>query len=80
MRSLEAFFGWLETNKFVEDGEISEAQLDASVKRVLTMRYNLGMFDGMGQVKADAGCISHSRQGDHWALNHGCGKVLHAVA
>ena len=44
---------WLETRRFVEDGEISEAQLNASVKRVLTMKYNLGMFETMGQVQAD---------------------------
>ena len=44
---------WLETRRFVEDGEISEEQLNASVKRILTMKYNLGMFDAMGQVKAD---------------------------
>jgi beta-N-acetylhexosaminidase len=44
---------WLETRRFVEDGEISEEQLNASVKRILTMKYNLGMFDTMGQVKAD---------------------------
>ena len=40
---------WLETKRFVEDGEISEEQLDVSVKRVLTMKYNLGQFDKMGQ-------------------------------
>ena len=44
---------WLETRRFVEEGEISESQLDASVKRVLTMKYNLGMFDRMGQVDAE---------------------------
>jgi len=44
---------WLETRRYVEDGEISEEQLNASVKRILTMKYNLGMFDTMGQVKAD---------------------------
>jgi beta-N-acetylhexosaminidase len=43
---------WLETKRFVEDGEITEGQLNASVKRVLTMKYNLGMFDKMGQVDA----------------------------
>jgi beta-N-acetylhexosaminidase len=43
---------WLETRRFVEDGEISEEQLNASVKRILTMKYNLGMFDKMGQVDA----------------------------
>ena len=41
---------WLETKRFVENGEITEEQLNASVKRVLTMKYNLGMFDKMGQV------------------------------
>ena len=44
---------WLETRRFVEDGQIPEAQLNASVKRVLTMKYNLGMFETMGQVEAD---------------------------
>lgn len=40
---------WIETKRFVENGEISEEQLDASVKRVLAMKYNLGQFDKMGQ-------------------------------
>ncbi|MBN1361104.1 MAG: hypothetical protein JW993_10945 [Sedimentisphaerales bacterium] len=44
---------WLELKRFVEEGEISEEQLDASVRRVLTMKYNLGLFDRMGQVDAD---------------------------
>lgn len=44
---------WLETKRFVEEGEISGDQLDASVKRVLTMKYNLGMFDDMGQKDAE---------------------------
>lgn len=44
---------WLETKRFVENGEIPEAQLDASVRRVLAMKYNLGMFDRMGQVDAN---------------------------
>ena len=30
-------------------GAVSEEQLDASVKRILTMKYNLGQFDKMGQ-------------------------------
>ena len=44
---------WLETRRFVEEGQIFETQLNASVKRVLTMKYNLGMFETMGQVQAD---------------------------
>ncbi len=47
---------WLETRRFVEDGKIPEAQLNASVKRVLAMKYNLGMFETMGQVNADHAC------------------------
>jgi beta-N-acetylhexosaminidase len=44
--------GFCELKHLVEDGEISEEQLDASVKRILTMKYNLGLFDKMGQVNA----------------------------
>jgi beta-N-acetylhexosaminidase len=46
--------GYCELKRFVEEGQVSEAQLDASVKRILTMKYNLGLFDRQGQVDADA--------------------------
>lgn len=42
--------GFCELKRFVENGKISEEQLNASVKRILTMKYNLGLFDRMGQV------------------------------
>ncbi|HOK95421.1 MAG TPA: glycoside hydrolase family 3 N-terminal domain-containing protein [Anaerohalosphaeraceae bacterium] len=45
--------GFCELKRFVEDGEVSEEQLNASVKRILTMKYNLGLFDTAGQVDAD---------------------------
>jgi beta-N-acetylhexosaminidase len=45
--------GFCELKKLVEEGEVPEEQLDASVRRILTMKYNLGLFDTMGQVDAD---------------------------
>jgi beta-N-acetylhexosaminidase len=42
--------GFCELKRFVEEGEIPVEQLDASVRRILTMKYNLGLFDKMGQV------------------------------
>ncbi len=45
--------GYCELKRFVEDGEVSEEQLNASVKRILRMKYNLGMFERQGQVDAD---------------------------
>ncbi|MCE5186354.1 MAG: glycoside hydrolase family 3 protein [Planctomycetaceae bacterium] len=45
--------GFCELKKFVEEGEISEEQLNASVRRILTMKYNLGLFEQMGQVDAE---------------------------
>lgn len=44
--------GYCELKRFVEEGEVSEEQLNASVKRILTMKYNLGLFDRQGQVDA----------------------------
>lgn len=44
--------GFCELKRFIEDGEVSEEQLNASVKRILTMKYNLGLFERMGQVNA----------------------------
>jgi hypothetical protein len=44
--------GFCELKRFVEDGEVSEEQLNASVKRILTMKYNLGQFDRNGKVNA----------------------------
>ncbi|MDX2432580.1 MAG: glycoside hydrolase family 3 N-terminal domain-containing protein [Bacteroides sp.] len=46
--------GFCELKRFVEEGEVSVEQLDASVKRILTMKYNLGMFDKMGQRDINA--------------------------
>jgi len=44
--------GFCELKRFVEEGEVSEEQLNASVKRILTMKYNLGQFDRDGKVNA----------------------------
>jgi beta-N-acetylhexosaminidase len=44
--------GYCELKRFVEEGEVSEEQLNASVKRILTMKYNLGQLDRKGQVDA----------------------------
>ena len=45
--------GFCELKKFVEDGEISEEQLNESVTRILKMKYNLGLLDRNGQVDAE---------------------------
>ena len=45
--------GFCELKRFVEDGKISEGQLNATVKRILTMKYNLGLFEKKGQVDAE---------------------------
>lgn len=45
--------GYCELKKFVEEGEVSEEQLNASVKRILTMKYNLGQLDRNGKVDAE---------------------------
>jgi beta-N-acetylhexosaminidase len=44
--------GFCELKRMVEKGEMPEEQLDASVKRILRMKYNLGLFARNGQVKA----------------------------
>lgn len=44
--------GYCELKRFVEEGEVTEEQLNASVRRILTMKYNLGMFERQGQVDA----------------------------
>lgn len=44
--------GFCELKRFVEDGKVSEQQLNASVRRILTMKYNLGLFERGGQVDA----------------------------
>ncbi len=42
-----------ELKRFVEEGLIREEQLDQSVKRLLRMKYDKGMFDRDGQVDAE---------------------------
>ena len=44
--------GFCELKRMVEKGEMPEEQLNASVKRILRMKYNLGLFARNGQVKA----------------------------
>ncbi len=44
--------GFCALKRLVEDGEMPEEQLDASVRRILRMKYNLGLFASGGQVKA----------------------------
>jgi beta-N-acetylhexosaminidase len=44
--------GFCQLKRLVEEGEIPEEQLNASVKRILRMKYNLGLFARGGQVKA----------------------------
>jgi beta-N-acetylhexosaminidase len=44
--------GFCELKRLVENGEMPEEQLNASVKRILRMKYNLGLFARNGQVKA----------------------------
>jgi beta-N-acetylhexosaminidase len=43
--------GFCELKRMVEKGEMPEEQLNASVKRILRMKYNLGLFARNGQVK-----------------------------
>ncbi|HVM61339.1 MAG TPA: glycoside hydrolase family 3 N-terminal domain-containing protein [Verrucomicrobiae bacterium] len=43
-----------ELKRFVEDGEVTEEQLDVAVRRILTMKYNLGLLQRHGQVDAAA--------------------------
>ena len=45
--------GFCELKRFVEEGEVSEEQLDASVRRILRMKYNLGQFERDGKVNAE---------------------------
>jgi beta-N-acetylhexosaminidase len=45
--------GFCELKRMVENGEMPEEQLNASVKRIMRMKYNLGLFAKNGQVKAD---------------------------
>lgn len=45
--------GVCELKRLVENGEVPEKQLDDSIKRILRMKYNLGMFEKQGQVDAD---------------------------
>lgn len=45
--------GCCELNRFVEEGLIEVEQLNNSVRRILRMKYNLGMFERKGQVDAD---------------------------
>jgi beta-N-acetylhexosaminidase len=44
--------GFCELKRMVENGEMPEEQLNASVKRILRMKYNLGLFARNGQVKS----------------------------
>ena len=46
--------GFCELKRLVESGEIPEEQLDASVRRILTMKYNLGLLKRHGRVNAAA--------------------------
>ncbi len=39
-----------ELKRFVEDGLISERQLDDSIRRILRMKYQFGLFDRKGKV------------------------------
>jgi beta-N-acetylhexosaminidase len=45
--------GFCELKRLVENDQISEDQLTTSIKRILRMKYNLGMFDRFGQVDAE---------------------------
>lgn len=38
--------------KYVEDGRISESELDAKVRRILSIKYDYGLFENMGKVDA----------------------------
>jgi len=44
--------GFCEVKRAVEEGEIPEDQLNASVRRILTMKYNLGLLERHGRVDA----------------------------
>ena len=45
--------GFCALKQLVENGELPEKQLDDSVRRILRMKYNNGLFARNGQVKAD---------------------------
>jgi len=48
--------GFCELKRLVEHGELPEEQLNASIRRILTMKYNLGLLERHGLVNAaDAG-------------------------
>ncbi len=38
--------------KYVADGRISESELDAKIRRILSIKYDYGMFEKMGKVDA----------------------------
>ena len=38
--------------KWVEDGRITEKELDEKVSRILSIKYDIGLFDSMGKVDA----------------------------
>ena len=38
--------------KYVDDGRISKSELDEKVRRILSIKYDYGMFDNMGKVDA----------------------------
>jgi len=42
--------GYWETVKYVKDGRIPEKELDEKVRRILTMKYNCGLFRNKAQV------------------------------
>jgi len=44
--------GFCELKRLVEEGEIPEDQLNASVRRILTMKYNLGLLSRHGLVNS----------------------------
>jgi len=39
--------------KWVEDGRISESELDEKVRRILSMKYDYGLFENFGKVDAE---------------------------
>jgi len=45
-------FGWLEVKKFVDEGRIREADLDAKVRRILTLKARRGLLASGGKVDA----------------------------
>ncbi len=53
----------------VKDGLISEAEIDASVRRLFTARIRLGLFDPPSQVRYDAIPMSAVDSAEHRALS-----------